>query len=765
VSRSARLKGTGALIAISSLLVLLASAGAPSIVPLLGVRSSGAALTGIHKIKHVVVIMQENRSFDNYFGTFPGANGIPMANGQPTPCVPDPQHGGCQRPYVDHIDDNGGGPHGTPEASKDVNGGKMDGFVAAAQSAQQGCIDPDNPNCQLGPIDVMGYHTQSDIPNYWSYAKNFVLQDRMFEPVASWSLPEHLFQMSEWSATCTKRNDPNSCHNQLQRPGPRPPQDAKKHPAGSPGTPIYAWTDLTYLLHQQKVSWGYYVVSGTEPDCANDSALSCVPGHQNAKTPGIWNPLPYFDTVNNNNQLGNIKSVENFYKAAKSGTLPAVSWVVPSGQVSEHPPSSVSGGQSYVTSLVNAIMKSPDWSSTAIFLAWDDWGGLYDHVVPPKVDQNGYGLRVPGIVISPYARRGYIDHQTLSFDAYVKFIEDDFLAGRRLDPKTDGRPDPRPDVRENKGILGNLTSDFDFTQAPRPPMILPVHPTTTLTATVPFPPFTPAATTGNQQATVSWQPPDSDGGAPIQGYVVTPYVGGSPLAPSSFDSRATTQTVTGLVNGKSYSFTIAARNALGVGYPSLRTSPKVVGVPGAPDSLTAAPGNSAARVSWHPPARINGSPVTGYVVTPFVGSVAQPSLTFRAAAPTATVTGLTNGQTYTFEVAAINANGTGPRSTSSGKVLIGTPVAPTDIEAFAKPHAVALTWHAPTSTNGGPVTGYVVTPYIDDRPQSQHDFNSHALHQTITGLHSGTVYTFKVAAKNQYGTGPRSRRSNRVKPT
>jgi hypothetical protein len=118
-------------------------------------------------------------------------------------------------------------------------------------------------------------------------------------------------------------------------------------------------------------------------------------------------------------------------------------------------------------------MQGPDWNSTAIFLAWDDWGGFYDHVRPPHVDQNGYGLRVPALVISPYARQGYIDHQTLSFDAYLKFIEDDFLAGRRIDPKTDGRPDPRPDVRENASILGNIVNDFDFNQTPRAPLILP----------------------------------------------------------------------------------------------------------------------------------------------------------------------------------------------------------------------------------------------------------------------------------------------------
>jgi phospholipase C len=117
-------------------------------------------------------------------------------------------------------------------------------------------------------------------------------------------------------------------------------------------------------------------------------------------------------------------------------------------------------------------MQSPEWSSTAIFLAWDDWGGFYDHVVPPAVDLNGYGFRVPGLVISPYAKLGFIDHQTLSFDAYAKFIEDVFLKGQRLDPLTDGRPDPRPTVRENVSTLGDLSNDFDFTQAPRAPLIL-----------------------------------------------------------------------------------------------------------------------------------------------------------------------------------------------------------------------------------------------------------------------------------------------------
>src|SRR5204863_1869786 len=126
---------------------------------------------------------------------------------------------------------------------------------------------------------------------------------------------------------------------------------------------------------------------------------------------------------------------------------------------------------------------SPDWKSTAIFLSWDDWGGFYDNVPPPALNPPGLGMRVPGLVISPYAQRGMIDHQTLSTDSYLRFIEDDFLGGQRIDPATDGRPDSRPDVRESAPQLGDLRKDFDFSRSPRPPEILP-----------PFPPPGPAST-------------------------------------------------------------------------------------------------------------------------------------------------------------------------------------------------------------------------------------------------------------------------------
>ncbi len=446
---------------------------------------------GIHKIKHVIIIMQENRSFDSYFGTFPGADGLPTKYGAFTVCNPNPKTGQCMSPYHDTNDSNGGGPHDAVANLKDIDNGKLDGFVAEAEGGRKGCGDKNNPVCSnsVNP-DVMGYHDGNDIPNYWAYAKTFVLQDHMFEPNASWSLPSHLYEVSAWSAYCAKHDDPMSCVNELDVPGTPPDLKGRQHFGGLErngpiGTkPIYAWTDITYLLHAHQVTWGYYVMQGTEPGCKDDAATGrpCRPGKQNAHTPGIWNPLPYFDTVKDDGELSRVQPLENFYKQAHDGTLPSVSWIAPAGRVSEHPSALVSVGQSYVTSLINAVMQGPDWKDCAIFLAWDDWGGFYDHEVPPVVDENGYGLRVPAMVISPYAKPHFIDHQTLSFDAYLKFIEDDFLGGLRLNPKTDGRPDPRPTVRENVPILGDLTKDFDFDQRPLAPLVLSEHPSTDLVA-------------------------------------------------------------------------------------------------------------------------------------------------------------------------------------------------------------------------------------------------------------------------------------------
>jgi phospholipase C len=440
---------------------------------------------GIHKIKHVVMIMQENRSLDEYFGTYPGVHGIPGGV-----CVPDPQNGGCVKPFHDPHDENHGGPHGTKAFEGDIDGGLMDGFVGEAETTKKcrGGTDPECTPCKAqseaearaaksgGCNDVMGYHDAREIPNYWTYAKDFVLQDNLFEAASAWSLTEHLYMVSAWSARCPKGDTkPLDCKNSLA------PKAGSKSWDGPnvEGKATYAWTDITYLMDKAHVSWRYYVTKGDEPDCEDDEELTCEPIKQSAQTPGIWNPLEDFTDVEEDGQKQNIQGLNSFYEAAHQSQecgLPSVSWIVPNLEDSEHPPSLVSKGQAYVTTLINTIMKSPCWGSTAIFLSWDDPGGFYDHVDPPNVDVNGYGLRVPGLVISPYAKRGYIDHQQLSHDAYLKFIEDDFIDSDRLNPKTDGRPDKRIDVREEAPGLGDIANDFDFDQTPRTPVTLPAHP-------------------------------------------------------------------------------------------------------------------------------------------------------------------------------------------------------------------------------------------------------------------------------------------------
>ncbi|MEP7022532.1 MAG: alkaline phosphatase family protein, partial [Actinomycetota bacterium] len=298
--------------------------------------------SGIHKIRHVIIVMQENRSFDSYFGTFPGADGIPMRNGVPTVCVPSPE-GGCQRPYHDTADKNGGGPHAERNAVHDVDGGKMDGFIRERARARSTCHISNNPACVFGITpDVMGYHTAAEIPNYWTYAKDFALDDHMFEPVRSWSLPDHLFIVSAWSAKCKNRS-PMSCVNDVAGPYGVDRFNKAVHQELTTGQAEIdlAWTDITWLLFAHHVSWASYIQSGTQPDCTNDAYETCHQPQQNAKTPGIWNPLPLFGDVQEDHQLKNIQDLQRYFTAAKTGTLPAVSWVTPSGATSEHPPASV----------------------------------------------------------------------------------------------------------------------------------------------------------------------------------------------------------------------------------------------------------------------------------------------------------------------------------------------------------------------------------------------------------------------------------------
>lgn len=460
-------------------------------------------LTGATPIQHVILILQENRSFDNYFGTYPGADGIPQ--GTCVPFNPKKPKLGCIAPFHDQHDINSGGPHEATGAQLDVddkgNGPEMDGFVyEQTNGGSKSCSAKESPDgsrlspaCKglipgVGRHDAVGYHTSAELYNYWSYAQHFVLQDQLYESVRGWSGASHLYTSSEWSATCTNFTDVSTC---TTNPiGDVPYKTQVRFP----------WVNLYQLLDKNNVSWKYYLGEGQEPDC-DDGEMTCEPQQQAGSIVSIWNPAPgfaYVEAQGANYIAAHNPDVNQFLADVKNGTLPQVSWIVPSLKFSEHPPAGITDGMMFVTSLVNAVMQSPYWQNTAIFVAWDDWGGFYDHVIPPTVDTNatatpiqGYGLRVPGLMISAWAKAGLIDHSTLSLDSYATLIEDLFMNSTRLNPTQMGEPDSRPTIRDAvtsvkfpngaSANVGKLIDEFDFQQSPLPPLVLSTHVPTGIT--------------------------------------------------------------------------------------------------------------------------------------------------------------------------------------------------------------------------------------------------------------------------------------------
>jgi uncharacterized protein (TIGR03437 family) len=384
---------------------------APLLTPRRKVVAQAALIPpGLQKIEHFVFIMQENRSFDHYFGTYPGAEGIP-----PGVCLPAVLPGvSCVAPYHNPSLTNLGGAHFNQNAIADIDGGMMDGFVGQGGGAQG---------------DVMGWHDSREIPNYWSYAGLYVLQDRLFESVLSYSLPAHLYMLAAQSGG---------------------------YVGFVPIPQSYSFPEITELLQSGRIDWRYYVNRGPTPGAGDGEAGETVEADET--TYSFWNPLPAFPLVANDpNQFGRLTNAAQFFTDARNGTLPQVSWVIPNYQQSEHPSATVNDGMNYVTTLINAVMQGPEWPTTAIFVAWDDWGGFYDHVMPPSLDQFSLGIRVPGLVISPYSRQGYVDHKTYSFESWLRLIEERFGVNAL-------------NSRDNNA--NDMIDAFDFTQAPRPPVIL-----------------------------------------------------------------------------------------------------------------------------------------------------------------------------------------------------------------------------------------------------------------------------------------------------
>jgi streptogramin lyase len=278
----------------------------------------------------------------------------------------------------------------------------------------------------------------------------------------------------------------------------------------------------------------------------------------------------------------------------------------------------------------------------------------------------------------------------------------------------------------------------------------------TTTESLPTQPYAVSAVPGNGAATVRWAAPLAEGGSSVSSYVVTPYVGNSARPSQTFNSSATSQVVTGLTNGTAYSFTVTARNAQGLSTESLVSGAVVVGAPIAPSiAPTAVPGNTQATLTWTAPSSNNGSPITGYVIRRLKSGSDAGTITVNSTATSATLGGLTNGDSYTFKVAAKNARGIGPSSpASTPPIIIGSPTSPTAVSVSPGNASAVVRWTAPSSNNGSAITGYVITPYIGTTKQASTAFSSTATTETVTGLTNATTYTFAVAAKNARGIGP-----------
>jgi phospholipase C len=423
VLSTTRLRAQEATIAPGTTTVTAASPGPTGTVsqPTATPDASGTSgTTAQSPIKHVVFIIKENRSFDNLFGTFPGADGATRgmrADGSTVALGRTPDH-----TLVD-VD------HQRLAAVTAIDGGRMDGFDQLAGALQN------------GKDIAMSQYRQEDIPNYWALASTFTLDDHFFSTIAGPTFPNHLVMVA--GATNNIDDNPmlNTHHSWGCDAGPYTKVDAV-----DPGTGKHFWTkpcfDITTLpdeLEKAGVSWKYYA-PGQYQSGYIFSSLNSI---RHIRYSSLWKT--------------NVPDTGQFVTDVKNGTLPQVSWVVEPEQVSDHPPHSICAGENFTVTELNALMHSPEWASTVVFLGWDDFGGFYDHVAPPTFGPIAYGPRVPMMVISPYAKPHFVDHAQYDFGSVVRYIEDTF-----------GLPRMGPYDEHATSIA----PDIDTTQAPVAPPTL-----------------------------------------------------------------------------------------------------------------------------------------------------------------------------------------------------------------------------------------------------------------------------------------------------
>ena len=370
-------------------------------------------------IQHIIFIIKENRSFDNYFGQYPGADGASSGTTSAGQVLP-------LRHTPDQVVDIG---HEWVAALTAVDNGKMDRFDLIPFGDMNGQY---LAYSQVNP---------GDIANYYSYAKNFVLADRMFSSVHGDSFENHLYAIAaQAGGVITQKVGSPASPKWGCDAAPNFLLQAEDETDGviSEIFPCFDFETLADRLDGAGISWKYYAPGEGQ----NGYAYNTYDEINHIRNTSLWTEHVVSDT--------------QFATDAASGNLPAVSWLV-TGPENEHPPSSACQGENWTVQQLNTLMNGPNWSTAAVFLTWDDFGGFYDHVPPPPMDIYGLGPRVPLLIISPYARAGTISHTQYEFASVLKFIEDRF----NLAPLT------QRDANAN-----DTTDSFNFSQTPLPTLIL-----------------------------------------------------------------------------------------------------------------------------------------------------------------------------------------------------------------------------------------------------------------------------------------------------
>lgn len=369
-------------------------------------------------IQHVVIMVKENRTYDSMFGTFPGGNGATTFRSK----------SGAVHPLIHQPDKMWGDvSHAWRFAVQAYDNGKMDRFADTDGAKQLG----------LDMADSQLY--ESDIPNYWSYARSFTLADNFFSNIMGPSFPNHLYTVAAQDADTASNpatawgcdGAPGSWVLQVTRNG-----KTREH------SPCYNFHTVVDSLDSRHVSWTYYAPAKGEPGY-NWSVLRAI---KHIRFGPDWKK--------------HVLEYTHFKTDAAAGTLPAVSWLVGPYNISDHPGESICTGENWTVDQINAVMSNTaEWDHTVIVLTWDDWGGFYDHVAPPRGPNAHimYGFRVPAIIISPYAKPGFVDHTTYSFTSMIKLVEDAFKL---------------PTLTKQDAAASDMSNAFDFTQQPAPPLVL-----------------------------------------------------------------------------------------------------------------------------------------------------------------------------------------------------------------------------------------------------------------------------------------------------